>query len=95
MLMLLCFKKIIVLVSVCAFATLEVILLKQGQTWHDSVPTPMEAEAWELKDVILLLSDMRMSSVSIELNCKLVTDGIVDRPTNQSMFGDFWHSRKT
>ena len=76
MLMQLCLKRIIALASVCAFATLEVILLKGGQV-GDSVPTPVEAEAWELKGAILWLGDMRMSSVSTELHCKLVTDVVV------------------
>jgi len=81
----LCLKRIIALALVCAFATLEVILLKEGQV-GDSVPTPVEAEAWELKGAILWLGDMRMSSVSTELHCKLVTDDTVDKSTNQSEF---------
>jgi hypothetical protein len=38
--------------------------------------------------------EMGMSSVSIELDCKLVIKGIGDRTTNQFEFGKFIHECK-
>jgi len=61
--------------------------VKAETTWFNGVPTPMEAEAWGLKEAILWLGEMGMSNVSIELDCKLVSEGILDRSTNQSEFG--------
>ena len=51
------------------------------------VPLPYEAEACGLKEAILWLGDMGMSNVSIELDCKLVVDGILDTYIKQSEFG--------
>lgn len=61
--------------------------VKALTAWFDGVPTPMEAEAWGLKEAILWLGGMGTPNVSIELDCKLVTEDILDRSTNQSEFG--------
>jgi len=48
---------------------------------------PYETEACGLKEAIIWLGDMGMSNVSIELDYKLVVDGILDKSTNKSEFG--------
>jgi len=47
-----------------------------------NVPPPLEAEALGLKEAILWHSELGLSNVHIELDCKLVTDSIVDRTNN-------------
>jgi len=54
----------------------------------------MEAETWGLKEATIWLGEMGMSSVLIELDCKLVTDGIGDKSTNQFEFGKIIHDYK-
>jgi len=60
-------KKIIVLVLVCAFVVLEVIFIKARTAWYDGLPTPIEAEAWELKETIIWFGEMRMSSLLLKV----------------------------
>jgi len=61
--------------------------IKAWTTWYDGVATPMEAEALGLKKLFFWLAELEMSSVSIQLDCKLVIDGIMDNSTNQTEFG--------
>jgi hypothetical protein len=41
-----------------------------------------------LKEAIFWLGELGLSNVHIELDCKLVTDEIVDRTDNQAEFGN-------
>ncbi|MCI43629.1 cytochrome P450, partial [Trifolium medium] len=45
--------------------------------WNYGNPLPHEAEAWSLKAAISWLRDLSFSSIAIELDCKLVVDGII------------------
>jgi ribonuclease HI len=45
--------------------------------WRYGNPLPHEAEAWGLKAGIFWLRNFGYSSVVIELDCKLVVDGII------------------
>lgn len=61
--------------------TLRCHLIKARTTWYDGVPSPMQAETYDLKETIDLMKWRRQ--VSIEIYCKLVIDGIGDTFTNQ------------
>jgi len=67
---------------------------EQGQyiaaktAWYKGLPQPHEAEAHGLKEAINWLGTMmRLSSVSIELDCKQVVDGISSTIETNSTFG--------
>lgn len=68
--------------------------IKARTAWYDGVPNPMETETWGLKEATIWLDEMGMLNVSIELDCKLVTDGIGDKSTNQSEFSKIIHDYK-
>jgi ribonuclease HI len=47
--------------------------------WTYGNPLPREAEAWGSKATIYWLRDLGFSSIAIELDCKLVVDGITGK----------------
>jgi len=48
----------------------------------------VRSKALGLKEAILWLGELGLSNVHIELDCKLVTDDIVDRTNNHAEFGN-------
>jgi len=66
---------------------------EQGQyiaaktAWYKGLPQPHEAEAHGLKEAIKWLGTMSQPSMSIELDCKQVVDGISSTLGVNSMFG--------
>jgi len=54
--------------------------------WYRGLPQPNEAEARGLKEVIKWLGTLRYTSVSIELDCKQVVDGISSNLNTNSTF---------
>ncbi|KAK2404967.1 hypothetical protein QL285_054266 [Trifolium repens] len=55
--------------------------------WSYGNPLPHEAEAWGLKAAIFWLRNLGYSSVVIELDCKLVVDGITGKLNFRTEFG--------
>ena len=53
--------------------------------------SPMEAEAWGLKETIIWFGNLGISKVSIELDCKLVVDDIFDSTNNHTEVGNTLH----
>jgi len=53
--------------------------MKARTVTYNGVPFTNEAEDRELMEAILWLGEMGMSNVSIELDCKLVVDVILDK----------------
>jgi len=62
--------------------------IKALTKWYNGIPPAQEAEATGLRDANLWLGHLGLSKVHIELDCKLVVDGIVDSSNNQSEFGN-------
>jgi ribonuclease HI len=56
--------------------------------WFECYPSPLEAEALGLRGAISWLGELGLSVVQIELDCKLVVEGIMDKSNNQSDFGN-------
>jgi ribonuclease HI len=55
--------------------------------WRKGSPLPHEAEAWSLKEALHWIENLGYTNVSIELDCKLVVDGVVGNPNSQTEFG--------
>ncbi|KAL6543718.1 hypothetical protein OROGR_010215 [Orobanche gracilis] len=59
-----------------------------GKTmWFDGIPTPQEGEAIGLKETILWLEVLGLTSVSIELDCAPVVNGLELDPIPNTEFG--------
>ena len=52
--------------------------------WFECYPSPLEVISW--------LGELGLSMVQIELDCKLVVEGIMDKSNNQSDFGNILSS---
>jgi ribonuclease HI len=61
--------------------------IRAKTSWYKGLPQPKEAEARGLKEAIKWLGTLRFPSVSIELDCKQVVDGISSNLSTNSMFG--------
>jgi ribonuclease HI len=61
--------------------------IRAQTTWNHDNPLPQEAEVWGLKMVISWLQDLGFSNVVIELDCKLVVDGIRGKLNFLTEFG--------
>ncbi|CAJ2632610.1 unnamed protein product [Trifolium pratense] len=54
--------------------------------WRKGGPLPHEAEAWSLKEALNWIRNLGYTNVSIELDCKLVVDGVASNPNSQTEF---------
>lgn len=81
-----CLKEIIDLGQACAFMILEVILLKLGHHGMTVQQLLWKRKRWDSRKLFFWLAELGMSSVSIQLDCKLMIDGIMDKSTNQTEF---------
>ncbi|PNX72103.1 60S ribosomal protein l23, partial [Trifolium pratense] len=63
-------------------------------TWFYGLPQPQEAEACGLREAIIWLGDRGLTVVSIELDCKLVVDGISHNIGTNSELGAILNSCK-
>ncbi|KAK2421832.1 hypothetical protein QL285_032416 [Trifolium repens] len=61
--------------------------IREQTIWRKGIPLPHEAEAWSLKEALHWIKNFGYTNVSIELDCKLVIDGIVSNPNSQTEFG--------
>jgi len=48
--------------------------------WSAGQPSPQEAEAWGLKQALLWLMSLGYTRMYVELDCKLVVDGMKGSP---------------
>jgi hypothetical protein len=61
--------------------------IREQTIWRKGIPLPHEAKAWSLKEALHWIKNFGYTNVSIELDCKLVIDGIVSNPNSQTEFG--------
>jgi len=54
--------------------------------WSSGQLSPQEAEAWGLKQALLWLIGLGYTRVSVELDCKLVVDGMKGSPIQRTEF---------
>jgi hypothetical protein len=62
--------------------------------WKNGSPLPNEAGAWSLKEALHWIKNLGYTNVSIELDCKVVVDGVVGNPNSQTGFGAILSVRK-
>lgn len=60
----------------------------KGKTmWFYGIPTPQEAESMGFRQALLWLVELELTSVSIELDCLLVVNGVKDSLQTNFEFG--------